>query len=207
MEMGLSEELADKVIAGLDGAYIPKNRFNEVNTELNTAKTTIKDRDKQLEGLKASTGDTDALNKQITALQAENKAKDDAHATEVKQIKMDNAVEKALICAKAKNSTAAKALLTTFLEKAELQDDGTVKGLDDEIKKLAEGGDTNFLFAVESTTTPGIAGASPANTPTATPDPKRQGYETRLADARKTNDTLTAIKIKQEAAAEGVTLI
>ena len=33
-----------------------------------------------------------------------------------------------------------------FLDEAELAEDGTVKGLDDEIKKLVEGKDTAFLF-------------------------------------------------------------
>ena len=52
----------------------------------------------------------------------------------------------ALTNAKAKNNTAVKALLAAFLEKAELADDGTVKGLDDEIGKLTKGEDTAFLF-------------------------------------------------------------
>lgn len=36
--------------------------------------------------------------------------------------------------------------MAAFLEKAELADDGTVKGLDDEIGKLTKGEDTAFLF-------------------------------------------------------------
>ena len=48
--------------------------------------------------------------------------------------------------AKAKNNTAVKALLVDFIGKAELAEDGTVKGLDDEVKKLVEGKDTAFLF-------------------------------------------------------------
>lgn len=38
-------------------------------------------------------------------------------------------------------------------------------------------------------------------------NPKAGEYEAKLADARKNNDTLAAIKIKQEAAAEGITLM
>ena len=52
----------------------------------------------------------------------------------------------ALSTAKAKNHIAVKALLADFLTKAELADDGTVKGLDDEIGKLVKGEDTAFLF-------------------------------------------------------------
>lgn len=207
IEMGLTEEQATKVMEGLDGSYVPKVRFNEVNTELNTAKATIKERDGQLVTLQKSTGDVATLQQTITTLQTDNKTKDETHATEIKTLKLNNAVDKALTGAKAKSTTAAKALLASFLEKAELADDGTVKGLGDEIKKLTDNKETSFLFDVKATDDPGIAGASPAGTVTTTPDPKRQGYETRLAEARKTNDNLTAIKIKQEAAAEGVVLM
>ena len=39
-----------------------------------------------------------------------------------------------------------KALLNDFIAKAELAEDGTVKGLEEEVKGLAEAGDTAFLF-------------------------------------------------------------
>lgn len=151
--------------------------------------------------------DVATLQQTISTLQADNKSKDDHHAAEIKTLKLNNAVEKALSGAKAKNSIAAKALLAAFLDKAELAEDGSVKGLTDEIKKLTDNTETRFLFDVEAPSDPGIAGASPAGTVTTTPDPKRQGYETRLADARKTGDNLTAIQVKQEAAAEGLVLL
>ena len=126
LEWGLTEEQATKVMEGLNGSFVTKARFNEVNTELTTAKNTIKERDTQLETL--------------------NKKKDTDHAAELKNLKISNAVELALTGAKAKNNTAVKALLVDFIGKAELAEDGTVKGLDDEVKKLVEGKDTAFLF-------------------------------------------------------------
>lgn len=146
LEWGLTEEQATKVMEGLNGSFVTKARFNEVNTELTNAKNTIKERDTQLETLKKASGDTKALQDQITQLQADNKKKDTDHAAELKNLKISNAVELALTGAKAKNNTAVKALLAAFLEKAELADDGTVKGLDDEIGKLTKGEDTAFLF-------------------------------------------------------------
>ena len=146
LEWGLTEEQANKVMEGLNGSFVTKSRFNEVNTELTTAKNTIKERDTQLETLKKASGDTKALQDQITQLQADNKKKDTDHAAELKNLKISNAVDMALTGAKAKNNTAVKALLAAFLEKAELADDGTVKGLDDEIGKLTKGEDTAFLF-------------------------------------------------------------
>ena len=146
LEWGLTEEQATKVMEGLNGSFVTKARFNEVNTELTNAKNTIKERDTQLETLKKSTGDTKALQDQITQLQTDNANQKKAHEAEMKALKISNAVDVALTNAKAKNNTAVKALLAAFLEKAELADDGTVKGLDDEIGKLTKGEDTAFLF-------------------------------------------------------------
>lgn len=146
LEWGLTEEQATKVMEGLNGSFVTKARFNEVNTELTTAKNTIKERDTQLETLKKSTGDTKALQDQITQLQTDNANQKKAHEAELKALKIGNAVDMALTGAKAKNNTAVKALMADFLAKAELADDGTVKGLSDEIKKLVDGQDTAFLF-------------------------------------------------------------
>ncbi len=146
LEWGLTEEQANKVMEGLNGSFVTKSRFNEVNTELTNAKNTIKERDTQLETLKKSTGDTKALQDQITQLQTDNANQKKAHEAEMKALKIGNAVDVALTGAKAKNNTAVKALMADFLAKAELADDGTVKGLDDEVKKLVEGKDTAFLF-------------------------------------------------------------
>lgn len=146
LEWGLTEEQANKVMEGLNGSFVTKSRFNEVNTELTNAKNTIKERDTQLETLKKSTGDTKALQDQITQLQTDNANQKKAHEAEMKALKIGNAVDVALTGAKAKNNTAVKALMADFLAKAELADDGTVKGLGDEIKKLVDGQDTAFLF-------------------------------------------------------------
>lgn len=160
MQMGLTDEQATKVMEALNGAFVPKSRFNEVNTELQNAKNTIKERDTQLEELKKSTGDVKALNEKITALQTANAEQKKAHDAEMKGLKISNAVEMALTTAKAKNNVAARALLAEFLTKAELAEDGTVKGLDAEIKKLVDGESTAFLF--DKPTGNQIKGAKPA---------------------------------------------
>ena len=206
IEMGLTEELATSVMKELDGNYVPKARFNEVNTELKQAKDQVKERDSQLETLKKNVGDSEELKKQIEALQNDNKTKDEAHAAEIKQIKIDAAVDKALADAKAKNPKAVKALLD--LAKAEISDDGTIKGLDAQIKTLSEAEDSKFLFDTDNTQNKN------QNSKGFVPGQKKDGvpgasseYETRLAEERKNGNTLEAIKIKQEAAADGVVLL
>ena len=178
LEWGLTEEQATKVMEGLNGSFVTKARFNEVNTELTTAKNTIKERDTQLETLKKASGDTKALQDRITQLQTDNANQKKAHEAELKALKIGNAVDMALTGAKAKNNTAVKALLVDFIGKAELAEDGTVKGLDDEVKKLVEGKDTAFLF--EKSTGTKFKGAKPgekSDTPPAGDDPSKMTYD------------------------------
>ncbi|MEG1788931.1 MAG: phage scaffolding protein [Raoultibacter sp.] len=159
VKLGLTDEIAGKVAQAfaeeLKG-YIPKARFDELNEVKKKADADLKERDGQLETLRTSTGDVEALRAQIAQLQTDNKAKDDQHAEEVKQLKIENAVSAALTEAKAKNLKAAKALLD--LTKAELNDDGTVKGLGDQIVKLKGSDDSKFMFDVGKTK-PVIKGA------------------------------------------------
>jgi len=164
VKLGLDDETAKKVADAsaeeLKG-FIPKARFDEVNTEKKTLETTLAERNTQLETLKNSTGDVEALKKQIETLQADNKTKDEAHAAEIKQLKLDTAIDSALTDAKAKNVKAVKALLE--LEGAELLEDGTVKGLTDQIKKLQGAEDSKFLFDTEAKQTK-MKGAVPGET-------------------------------------------
>lgn len=152
VKLGIDEELAAKCeAASLEElkSFIPKSRFDEVNNAKNTAEALVKERDAQLEELKKSVGDNEALKKQIEDLQKDNKAKDDAHAAEILQLKIDNAVESALTGAKAKNSLAVKALLKD-LDKAELADDGTIKGLAEQIEALQKS--DSYLFEPKEST-------------------------------------------------------
>ena len=169
IKLGFSEEDAIKAAEAsqeeLKG-FIPKARFDEVNTEKKTLETSLAERNTQLETLKNSTGDVEAMKKQITDLQADNKTKDEAHAAEIKQLKIDAAVSAALTASKAKNEKAVKALLD--LEKAELADDGTIKGLADQIKKLQGADDSKFLFEAEKK--PSFKGAKPGETGKEEPD-------------------------------------
>lgn len=145
VKLGMDEELAAKCEAAsleeLKG-FIPKSRFDEVNNAKNTAEALVKTRDEQIETLKNSTGDVGELKKQIEDLQKENKDAADAHAAEIKQLKIDNATDTAIINAKGKNAKAIKALLN--LENAELDEDGSIKGLAEQIEALQKS--ESYLF-------------------------------------------------------------
>lgn len=174
VKLGMDEELAAKCeAASLEElkSFIPKSRFDEVNNAKNTAEALVKERDGQLETLKNSTGDVDSLKKQIEDLQADNKAKDDAHAAEIKQLKIHTAVDSALVAAKAKNKDAVKALLKD-LDKAELLEDGTIKGLAEQIEALQKSDD--YLFEAKEPKTK-MKGAEPGQGA----DPKLDGGLTK----------------------------
>ena len=159
VKLGIDEETAKKCeAASLEELkdFIPKARFDEVNTAKNTAEALVKERDGQLETLKNSTGDVESLKQQIATLQADNKAKDDAHAAEIKQLKIDNALEAAITAAKGKNAKAIKALLN--LENAELADDGTIKGLAEQMEALQKSDD--YLFEAKESK-PKVKGVKP----------------------------------------------
>ncbi len=146
VKLGVDEETAKKLeTASLEElkGFIPKARFDEVNKEKKKLELDVRDRDSQLETLKNSTGDVEAMKKQIEDLQKANKEADAAHKAEVKQLKIDAAIEAALVGAKAKNTTAVKALLKD-LDKAELQEDGSIKGLADQITALQKSDE--YLF-------------------------------------------------------------
>lgn len=142
--LGLSEEQATKIIDGF-GTMIPKSRFDAVNDAKKQLDKDVADRDEQLEVLKKSASATDDLKAEIEKLQGENTAAKEKHDAEVKQLKLNGAVERALIGAKAKNTKAVKALLD--LENAEFDGDD-VKGLADQLKTLQESEDSKFLFEV-----------------------------------------------------------
>lgn len=139
-----SDDVDKKISDEIGKNFVARADFNTLNTEKKALADTLKDRDRQLETLKGSTGDVEALKQQIATLQADNAKAAKDHDAEIKRLKIDTAVELALSAAKAKNAKAVKALLD--LEKAELDENGSVKGLAEQIKKLTEAPDSGFLF-------------------------------------------------------------
>lgn len=160
VKLGIDEETAKKCeIASQEElkGYIPKTRFDEVNNEKKTLETTLAERNSQFETLKNSTGDVESLKQQIATLQADNQKKDEAHAAEIKQLKVDSAVDTAITSAKGKNAKAIKALLN--LENAELADDGTIKGLAEQIEALQKSDE--YLFEAKESKKTNVKGAKP----------------------------------------------
>ena len=153
----LSDEVIDKIMAenGNDINGL-KAKQTELEDQIKDYKTQVSDRDKQLEELKKSAGDSESLKAQIDKLQDDNKKAAEAYEAKIKQMGIKSAVALALTNAKAKNAKAVEALLD--LTEAKLNDDGTIKGLDKQIEKLKESDSYLFDGEVKST----VNGAKPA---------------------------------------------
>lgn len=153
---GMTEDLATKIAemsAEEMKGMIPKTRLDEVIAERDNAKKDHADVLKQLGALQKETGDVQSLKDKIKNLEDGAKEAEKTHAAEIQTLKINNAVDTALIGAKALNVTAVKALLK--LEGAELSEDGSVKGLADQITALQKS--DSYLFG---SSTPKLKGAT-----------------------------------------------
>lgn len=145
LSLGLTEDQATAILEAFKG-YVPPERFNEVNEAKKRAEELVSEREKQIDSLKKSAGDNDALKAQIEKLQGENKAAKEKYESDLKTLRIDNAIDAALTASGAKNLKAARALLNMD----EISIDGeNVKGIDSQIKKLIADESSSFLFNVE----------------------------------------------------------
>lgn len=149
MELGLSEEAADRVLK----EHIPYDRFKQVNEDKKAVEAQLAERDKAIETLNAKVKAGEDAAASIAQLQEQLKEKDAA----AQAIRKDAAIQLALTQAKAKNAKAALALLD--MEKLELQDDGSVKGLKEALEGLQKS--DSYLFDTEQPKTPPTGGFNP----------------------------------------------
>ena len=168
--------------------YIPKSRFDEVIGSKNELKTQVSEVSAQLEALKKSAKGNEELTKTIEDLQKKNgdwegKYKDSLLTSTIK-------LEATKIKAKDPGDVIA------FLDKTKLEiaDDGTIKGLDEQLKKLQES--KPYLFG-ESTSNPpaGSGGANPAGGGSKT---EIQQVEEQIAEAQKKDNFAMVIALKDK---------
>lgn len=147
--LGISEELAKKAAEAskkeLEG-FIPKSRFDEVNEAKKTLEEDVKARDKQLEELKKSNGNNETLQGQIKKLQDSNKAEKERYESELKSLKIANAVKLA-VNGKVHDEDLVAGLIDK--EKLVIDENGGIIGLEEQVKSLQE--KKAFLFKSEDT--------------------------------------------------------
>ena len=101
LALGLTEEQATNILKvhreAIDGQYVAKHRFDEVNGELKTSKEQLAERDKQITELKKFEGDNKSLQEKIESLETENKQKDEQHEATFALERKKNAIKLALL--------------------------------------------------------------------------------------------------------------
>ena len=129
--------------------------LNRVNAEKEEVKATLeaenanlndqlKEANKTVRAIKKDNTDNEILQEKIKDLEASLKDKQ----AELSRSRIESAVDLALTKAGARNvGLTAKAL---DIEAVKVNDDGTISGLDEQIKKLQESEDTSFLFKSET---------------------------------------------------------
>lgn len=131
--------IGDKELAVVnDGSYIPRAKYTEEVKEL---KNQLKDRDTQLEALKAKAAGNDALQQEVARLQEENKKTTETYESKMSQLQLDFALDRALVKAKAKNPKAVRGLLN--LEAIKLDGDKLL-GLEAQLEELQKS--DGYLF-------------------------------------------------------------
>lgn len=150
--LGLTEEQITKVTEDYETNYVTKVAYEEKKTELSKRDKEVKTMTAELNTLKKDAGKDEALTAKIEALQKAAKEREATYQKELNELKLTNAVEVALMNAKAKNTKAVRALLS--LDDAEMKEDGTVKGLDKQLKALIES--EPYLFDTETATVKGL---------------------------------------------------
>ncbi|MDE6579112.1 MAG: phage scaffolding protein, partial [Ruminiclostridium sp.] len=139
--------------------YKPVADFEALNSQL-------ADRDKQLEALgKVKPED---LQDEIKRLKDENETTAKKFAAEIAAFKLNGAIENRLLKEGAVNTKAVRALLDN--EKIKLGEDGSLTGLDEQIKTLRES--EKWAFAQPAKQVPGSGGnPAPAEEPKKQPLP------------------------------------
>lgn len=154
--LGISAELAEKAASAsaeeLKG-YVPKSRFDEVNEEKKNLQTAKKKAEDDLEELKKTAGDNEALTQQISDLQEAAKQKDAEYAEQIKSMKLMNAIRIGITDAQDADLVAGLVDQTKLI----LGEDGKVTGLEEQLKTIRES--KPFLFKAKEQDKGGRQGA------------------------------------------------
>ena len=145
-DLGISEELATKAAEASKKeleSYVQKSKYDLAVTEKETLEIQIKEHGKQLDELKKAAKGSEELEKKVKELQDNAAASKAKYEKQINDIQLNHAIDTALKEAKAKNAKAVRSLLDM---NDIVLDEGKVKGLDKQIKKLQEAEDSKFLF-------------------------------------------------------------
>lgn len=145
-ELGIEGETIEKIMVEHGKTVQDVNtKLSAAETEANGLKEQLTQRDTDIESLKKTSGTNEELKNQLEELESKYKTDTEALNTKMVETQRDHAIEIALKDSKAKNITAAKALLD--VSKIQITDSG-IQGLDDQLKTIRE--ENSFMFDGET---------------------------------------------------------
>lgn len=150
-----TEEMDTAICKELGQRFVSKTDFNSKLEEIKGLNSQITERDSQLKKLKDSAGDNEELKNQIQKLQDENKNAKSNFEKEINDLRFASALDNALLKAKAIDTDLVKVKLDK--ESLKLNEDGTLSGIDEQLKSVQE----NFGFLFESAQETKIEGITP----------------------------------------------
>lgn len=186
--LGLTEEQATQAAQAsaneLTG-YVPKADYTTLEGVKGTLETQLGNVESLVKTLvKDAKGST--LEEQANNFQQSIQSDKEASQKQLDALRFDHALDKAMTAAKARNSQAVKALLKQ--ENLKLNDDGSVTGLDEQLKAIQKS--DAYLFADDSKDDGGGTGSlgyfPRRDTP---PADNTNSIGKRLAEASKTAET------------------
>lgn len=151
---GLTDDQAQIAVDAWNEAikgFIPKSRFDEVNTAKADLEGQVKDRDKQLKDLKDAAKDSEALQTKIAELEETNKQTKTDYEGRIKDMKLTSAIKDHLTDCKYPELVADKIDRSKLI----LSEDGSVSGLSEQLKGVRD--TYKELF------NPTVSGRTPAN--------------------------------------------
>lgn len=142
--LGLSEELAAKIAEKSEEelkGFVPRSRLNEEAAARKNAEASYNDVKAELDKLKESAGDNEAMQKQIRELQDELKTKESDYAKEIADLRINNAIASAI-----GTSAHDTDIVSGLIDKSKLilSEDGKLTGLDEQVKDIKK--DKPYLF-------------------------------------------------------------
>lgn len=124
-----------------DGSYIPRSKYNDLNTSVEDLKTQIATRDTQLEDLKKANKGNEDLTTKIKELQTENATIKTEYEAKLETQARNSAINEYLGSAKAKN---VKTILPLLDNEKIIYKDGKLLGIDDQVEAIKK--ENSYLF-------------------------------------------------------------
>lgn len=166
-QLGLEKEQIDKVLdAHMKEIGEEKAKRTKAEENADALTKQLNDSQKALSDIQKDTADAESLKAKVAELQEQIKADSEAHAKEMHDKDISFAVDNAIRNAGGLNTKAIKALLENT-DSFDFAEDGTVKGLGDQLTHLAEAEDSRMLFKQD--TPPKLVGMTPASGTDETP--------------------------------------